>query len=721
MPSPPFRERPHKDMNPLARLYWTARGVGWRNLPRRMLQACRVRSGLLRSRLQPAAFGEGAFRSQCQGDQADQANLWAQRAKQFFHVPSPQALSGVADDDLWGQRVLTVAQNALAGEYLFFSNWYGAIGWPPRFNRDPVHGVDWPVGEHWLAGYGGAPQHDIKLIWEPSRFSLAYFFARAYARSGDEKWAESFWQMFDAWIEQNPPQLTTAWACGQEMTFRLMAMLFGAIATLPSKAATAERLWALSRLAWQTGIHISVNINQARMQGNNHAISEAVGLWTVGLLFGEFQPAQRWRERGLKILAAEVARQIYDDGSYVQHSLNYHRVMIDDLLWAIRLAELNDQTLPPIVADRFRRAANWLAEMVDPATGRTPNYGANDGALVLPLSACDYTDFRPAAQAAHYLVNRERLFQPGPWDEKMLWLFGPKATDAPVRQSERTSSFAAAGGGYYILRGGDSWAMTRCHSYRHRPSQADMLHVDLWYKGVNVLRDAGSYMYCCEAPWNHYFLSTAAHNTAQIDGEDQMVKGPRFLYFRWTRANVRRFQTSSDGRVGCFEGEHYAYRRLGGAVTHRRTICRIDDAYVIVDDILGSGRHDLAVRWRLCPADWRREDNSWHADISGNDVTVDLAPANEMTVEMATGEESPTPEGWQSEYYGRKEPAPTLVMHGHVDLPVSVVSIIAAAEMAPAGKLVVGRTPQTLLLRGKGDRKLASAVRKLSGGRVRFE
>lgn len=709
-------------MNRPARLYWSAKGVGWDNLPRRVLQACRVRSGLLRRRLDPSRFDDGAFRSQCRADRADQADLWGRRAKQFFQVPSTKELSGVADDELWDQRVLTGAQNALAGEYLFFSNWYGAIGWPPQFNLDPTHDIKWPVGEHWLGTAGSdPPRHDIKLVWEPSRFSLAYYFARAYARGGDEKWAQSFWRMFEAWIEQNPPQLTVAWACGQEMTFRLMAMLFGAMVTLPSKAATAERLYALSRLAWQTGIHISININQARMQGNNHAISEAAGLWTVGLLFGEFPQAQQWRDRGRKVLAAEVKRQIYDDGSYVQHSLNYHRVMMDDLLWAIRLAELNDQPLPPIIADRFERATNWLSEMTDPPTGRVPNYGANDGALVLPLSTCDYTDFRPAAQAAHYLIRRKRCFEPGPWDEKMLWLFGPEAMEAPVERINRSRSFAAPDAGYYILRGPDSWAMTRCHTYRDRPAQADMLHVDLWCKGVNILRDAGSYMYYSQEPWLHYFASTAAHNTVEIDGQDQMIKGPRFLWFKWTKAKVRRFETSPDGRVGYFEGEHYGYRRLPGRVVHRRTICRIDDAYIIVDDILGSGRHDVALRWRLYRADWRQEADIWRAEISGKDVAVNLTPANEMTVEMVTGRESPGPDGWLSQYYGQKEPAPTLVMHGHVDLPACMVSIMAPADMGLSAKIVVERAPQTLLLRGPSNGKLASAVRNLSGGRIRFE
>ncbi len=710
-------------MNHLARLYWTAKGVGWDNLPRRLLQAFRVRSGLLRKRLSPERFSEEAFKAECTAAVAQQGELWAERAKRFFPPPPNENLQRVCGEEEWAERVKHICQKALDGEYLFFSKRFGQTGWPPDFNRDSVHDLQWEAGRHWLDGpdsLGG--KADIKFVWEPSRFSLAYYFARAYARSGEERWAKAFWEMFDAWAEQNPPQLSVAWRCGQEMTFRLMAMLFGAFASLESPSTTNERLHALSRLAWQTGKHISININAACSQGNNHGISEAVGLWTVGLLFPEFKEAGKWRRRGRKILAAEVKRQIYDDGSYVQHSLNYHRVMMDDLLWACRLAQLNDEQLPPVIYDRFERATKWLVEMIDSISGRVPNYGANDGALVLPLSTCDYLDYRSVAQAAHYLLHRKRCFEPGPWDEKMLRLFGPESLDAPVQTQKRKSSFAAPNGGYYILRGPDSHAMTRCHSYRDRPGQCDMLHVDLWMGGVNVLRDAGSYMYNCEQPWQHYFPSTAAHNTVEIDGADQMVKGPRFLWFKWTESHLLRFETSDDGRVGFFEGEHYGYRRLPGRVVHRRSICRIDDTYIIIDDILGSGEHEIALRWRLCQADWREEGNTCRANIAGREITIAVHSPDQMSRQFITDQETLEPEGWESLYYGQKTQSPTVIATGLLSMPTSVITVVRLKDHNLAVKHFDPTRPESaILLTGHDYPELASEISRLSGGRMQFD
>lgn len=215
-----------------------------------------------------------------------------------------------------------------------------------------------------------------------------------------------------------------------------------------------------------------------------------------------------------------MQRQVYDDGSFVQNSTNYHRVMMDDMLWAIRLGQISGQPLPEPAIDRFVRATNWLAEMTNRDSGGVPNYGANDGAMVLPLTCCDYMDYRSTLQAAYGLISHRRRLSPGPWDEKSLWLLGEEqpASAEPTEPSCLQAATEFADGGYYILRGPNSWLMTRCHSYHDRPGQCDMLHADLWYKGINVLRDGGTYLYNCDESWRRFFNGTAAHNTVQVDG-----------------------------------------------------------------------------------------------------------------------------------------------------------------------------------------------------------
>ena len=66
-----------------------------------------------------------------------------------------------------------------------------------------------------------------------------------------------------------------------------------------------------------------------------------------------------------------------------------------------------------------------------------PYYGQNDGALILPLNNCGYHDFRPVVAATQFLVSGTRRFEPGPWDEDLLWLFGPEALTATRHRGPR--------------------------------------------------------------------------------------------------------------------------------------------------------------------------------------------------------------------------------------------------------------------------------------------
>lgn len=706
---------------------YTIQALGWRNIPRRAWQVLKGRLGVTRRQLPGGELPADALRSQFVGgyDRAQTPGLWERRAARFFVAPQAratfsQSLVSVVDATTWDEHARSVGERLRAGQLPFFNHLYAEVGFPPNFNRNPIHGVEWPVGRHWSEYPQFDPAlKDLKCVWEPSRFSWAYALARDFVRRSDETVAFLFWELFDEWDHQNPYGLTPQWACGQEGTFRMFAWLFAAIATLYSESATAARLHRLTELVWYTGRHIERNINYARSQKNNHALSEAAGLLTIGLLFPELRRAGVWSAKGREVIETDLGRQMYSDGSYVQHSLNYHRVMLDDLLWAARLAELHDQPLSSITLLRLERALHWLIQMIEPESGCVPNYGSNDGAQVLPLSTCDSLDFRPVAQATHYLLHRERCYPAGPWDEKMLWLFGPEALNAPVRAVARQAAFRADGGGYYTLKGPRAWGMIRCHSYRDRPAQADMLHFDLWLGSQNLLRDAGTYHYYCDQPWQDYFYSTAAHNTVEIDGVDQMVKGPRFLWFRWTKSRLNRFECSADGRLAYFEGEHYGYTRLPGKVVHRRSILRIDDAYVIVDDVLGAGEHDVALRWRLCEADWHKDGTRWRAPFDEHDFSVAVIAPGAFVARLFRGQATPSLEGWESRYYAEKTPTPMIRVQGRPTLPVRLVTIVGPGVGTPQVLNDVCGTPDSVAVLTGIDANLASHVGTIAGGRMR--
>jgi hypothetical protein len=545
--------------------------------------------------------------------------------------------------------VTSVCAEARSGGYPFFSHWTGDLGWPPNFNLDPVNQITWPVGEHWMdTARSGPPRNDIKLVWEPSRFSLAYYLARQYAYDRRDEWAVLFWEMFRAWCEQNPINQSVAWACGQEVAFRLMAMLTGAFTMLESPATTSGDLEALENLLWHFAIRIEANINYARSQENNHGLSEAAGLWTVGLLFPEFRESKGWIRLANQVFRSEIPRQIYDDGSYVQHSMTYHRVMLDVMLWVQALGLVNQHPLEPQILERLRAATRWLDQFVDRSTGRVPNYGANDGANILPLSCCGYLDFRPTLWAACSLLGVPTDVGPGIWSEKAFWLTGE--SKVMVNSEPRKDCWSAPTGGYFILRGSASQLMTRAVQYRDRPSQCDLLHVDLWMQGCNILRDAGTYHYYHQdQKLKDYFYSVEAHNTIQVGDQEQMQKGPHFLWFHWPKGIGR---SRGPNRLECV-----AHISTDRPYSHYRTIQREGENYQIDDRVEGASEFQL--RWRLAP------ELPWSQSASATFETQ--LPSGRRIVIRLEGKGAPRARlvvGHESLYYGECTSVPTIQVDG---------------------------------------------------------
>ncbi len=500
------------------------------------------------------------------------------------------------------------------------------------------------------------------MIWEPSRFAFTYALVRAYWRTGNERYTEAFWKLVENWHSQNPPNQGPNWQCGQEASLRVLAWCFGLYGFLGAGPTTACRVALFGQLMLASGRRIAGNLSYALSQRNNHGISEGLGLWTLGTLFPEMRDAARWEALGRRALERTAARLIYDDGAFAQHSLNYHRLMLHDYLWALRLADVVNQPFSAALSQRVARAGAFLYQLQDEITGQVPCYGQNDGALVLPLNNCDARDFRPVVQAIHFLATRQRCFESGPWDEDLLWLWGPAAPAAPVDESRRTD-WGAPDGGYVTLRDSEGFLFTRAGKFRHRPSQADQLHVDLWWRGQNIALDPGTYSYNC-APWDTALSRTVSHNTVTVDDRDQMEQVGTFLWLPWiTGRAVHSFP--SQGGLAYWEGTHDGYRRLAAPVSYRRGIVRLGGGWwLVLDRLVSRASHDYRLHWLLAdvPYVWQPDNRSLALESPAGryHVQIGLWPAaGQASVVRAAARET---RGWQAPYYQALLPAVSLAL-----------------------------------------------------------
>jgi len=562
-------------------------------------------------------------------------------------------------------QVLKEADQYLAGILRYFSKTDYQIGFPPDWLLDPFHNIRIPAEKHWSQISDDGP-YDIKFIWEANRLSQIYSLVRAYARSGDQHYPAAFWQILEDWMLNNPPGRGPNWKCGQETTLRLMAVCFGYYAFKDHPQSTPERIAQLTTFVAVSADRIYRNLDYAIFTRSNHTISESFGVWLAGTLFPELRQSGKYRRIGKQIFKKEASKQIYLDGSYAMHSLNYHRFILHIFLFALRIAEVNDQKLSSAIYAGVERSIDYLYELIDPATGLIPVYGSNDGSLVLPLNNCDFQDFRPLIQSGYYAIHRKRIFPPGCWDEDLFWLFGKEALESFVEPKSQKFDQIFPESGLTRIQGQNTVAFVRCGDIVDRPTHADQNHLDIFWQGEAISLDAGTYLYSGAGEWRNGLAKTIVHNTVSVDGRDQMEQFSRFIWVNWSQGTILSFENKQGLKF--WQGQHDGYTRLKDPVWHKRSILLLDQqSWLVVDHVSGLVEHDFTLNWLLNNKftanlngenmlQWRRAEDSYTARFGVLNLTskLDVVSADPQSTR-----------GWVSHYYGHKEPASSAQLKVH--------------------------------------------------------
>lgn len=616
----------------------------------------------------------------------------------FLTLPERTSMSDLLGDQI--ERLIEQADEVVDGKVRLFG------GKPvPLSLSVPKPLKEWTVYE---GGNSLVDGQDIKLTWEPGRFGWACTLAMAYHMRGDERYAETFWLKTEQFLTSNPPFRGPHWCSAQEAAIRLVALSFAIQTFVQSKLSTPERLESLARAIAMHAERIPPTLVYARSQNNNHLITEALGLYTASALLPEHPLAPKWHELGWKWLEYAFRMQIDPDGTYTQHSTNYHRLMLQAALWAMTVHDTvySQQPIPAEITTRLEAATNWLWKLVDPESGSVANLGHNDGAYILPLSVCEYQDYRPVVNAAVSRFLHTNLTPRGAWDDMSQWIGSPSnptQKEVALNSWRKAPSPEAPGfktkNNLYNSKNG-SWATIRAAKFHARPAHADQLHLDLWWRGLNIAQDAGTFLYNASPPWDNSLMSAFVHNTVTVDGREFMLRAGRFLYLDWAQAEVNEGLVEPGDRQVNLLAEHDGYRSIG--VRHHRQVSTLENGqWRVTDRLEGSpgSLHTARLHWLL--PDWKHELISrpegtdhpgyemrilspfgWITLRAGTTPASDNRhPIESHTVQVVragvllegTGMVSPIC-GWTSPTYGDKIPALAFILEISQSLPIELKS-----------------------------------------------
>jgi hypothetical protein len=222
------------------------------------------------------------------------------------------------------------------------------------------------------------------------------------------------------------------------------------------------------------------------------------------------------------------------------------------------------------------------------------------------------------------------------------------------------------------LRGQNSWAYLRASHFKSRLSHIDQLSLDLWWRGLNIAQDAGTYLYNAEPPWDNPLVTTRVHNTVTVDGRDQMTRAGRFLVLDWVNAYSKNLIETDEN----ISSRARAYHRGFHGIKHERTVTVYQNERWVVEDKLTSPQrtpHVYRLHWLLPDYEWKMEIRE-----SGFDLHI-KSPHGWITLFVKTDSRFPIPkyrislvragetiygqrdtqpyEGWASRTYGQKSPA----------------------------------------------------------------
>ncbi len=227
------------------------------------------------------------------------------------------------------EELTDAAEAVLEGKVRAFGWTDIDIGPSPDWNRDPDTGGAWPLTFWADLDFRGAEQlGDPRYVWEVNRHHHLVTLGRAYALSGDTRYAERIWRDIVSWVEANPPLFGINWSSPLEIALRLMSwsMALDLVGSHGAKGRDAATVAASVSLQ---AAHLSDNLSVYASSRNNHLIGEAAGLLLAGAKFRFLRRAGAFSKRGKEVLEREIGAQVSADGVNREQAFQYQVFVIE--------------------------------------------------------------------------------------------------------------------------------------------------------------------------------------------------------------------------------------------------------------------------------------------------------------------------------------------------------------------------------------------------------
>ncbi len=626
--------------------------------------------------------------------------------EQFFHYLKNRH----ASRSLWRKRDLLVgmfendetsriphfieaADNILQHRFLLFGKHPVDIETPIDWNAAYEQAISatlekpptWPAGKSYTRSRVlAATKADIQFVWNLNRHQQFIDLGQAYWCTGREDYTREFMDEITTWIAQNPYQHSVNWLDSYEMSLRGIFWILGYLFFFSSEQVDEEFFCQFYHSVFLQA-HTVQNIVQssAKTLETHHLVVSAAFLYMVGTVFPEYLQSKSLSKFGWDILQCNT--DWLDLDQIVGESLASLVNIIETYCIVLFIRQIHRFHIPQAVTRALATMLQQMSLFVKP-NGKLTRVGEHHPVQLLRGMYSQNEDFQYLFSLAAVLTNDRELKSLGKtFDEPLVWFLGPEGYDAFEQLGVKgvpPKSYLAPNKSYAVMRSGweseNGYCIMSNRSSRTKRGQqlkhSDLLSVEVYANGHELLIDAGPYSLQDTEEWNQYFCSVYAHNGVTVDRikhldfADQEVRGE---FDCWISTDT----------FDLISGYHTGFEELEEPVRHRRSIFYWKPGYWIICDLLtGEGRHYFDQYFHFSPL--RLQVDFAHKGVNvklDDNRCFTLVPIvrDELDVMIFTGGDTPD-SGWISDGYKHRMQAPFIKYTKQARVPTGFYTLLHA-------------------------------------------
>jgi len=358
-----------------------------------------------------------------------------------------------------------------------------------------------------------------------------------------EKRVDLHIQYIQQWLQNNPPGFGNGWE-----PYPISLRIVNWIKWSFSNKITNEMCHSLA---------IQTRFLSKRLEYHllgNHLFTNGKALICAGLFFSGNE-AEKWLNKGLKIITTELTEQVLIDGGHFERSPMYHAIILEDMLDLVNFCQAYDYAIPSLWRNTVIKMTIWLQGMCHPDGGIALFNDAAFGVAAKAQELFDYCDRLKLGAVKHQNAGLYHFKDTGyiSWKQKNIAIF---LDVAPI---------------------GSDYLPGHAH--------ADTLSFELSLFEKRVFIDSGTSCYGISTERLRQ-RSTIAHNTVTLNGENSSEVWSGFRVAR--RATPFNLKVESNKETTIISCCHTGYHRLPGHPTHCRSWQFSDGSMLITDMITGT-------------------------------------------------------------------------------------------------------------------------------------